>query len=306
MWIAGSIVLLALVAYGAVTLALRNNPHAVLDTVDTVAGPSHAVEQVHEASTGDHPQQKLLVYREEGSTAPLPVFVFFHGGSWNHGDPANYGFIARNLAPEGYLVVLGGYRLGEAGRYPAMLEDTAAVIAWVHANIEDFGGDRSRIFAGGHSAGAYNVAQVALETRWLEQAGAPTDAIRGVVGLAGPYDFYPFDSDSTRAAFGSVGADETSQPVSHARAEAPPMLLVHGEQDTLVKPRNSRALGARLEEAGSEVELLILPQGDHNAPLLGLASPWRRDPLVHNTVAAFMGRIAAGKQVSVPVQTQNP
>ena len=306
MWIVGSIALFALAAYGAVTLALRNNPHAVLDTVDSVAGPSNGVEQVHSESTGDHPQQRLIVYREEGSAAALPVFVFFHGGSWSHGDPGDYGFIARNMAPEGFVVVLGGYRLGEAGRYPAMLEDTAAVIAWVNANIEQHGGDPSRIFVGGHSAGAYNVAQVALETRWLEEAGAPPEAIRGVVGLAGPYDFFPFDSDSTRAAFESAGAGETSQPVNHVRTDAPPMLLVHGSDDTLVKPRNSRTLAERLEGVGSRVELLFLPEGDHNAPLLGLANPWRRNPRVHDAVTNFMTRIASGGEVSVPVQPQTP
>ena len=306
MWIAGSIIVLVLAGYGGLTLALRNNPHAVLDTVDRIAGPSHAVEQVSQASTGDHPAQRLLVYREEGVQGPLPVFVFFHGGSWSHGDPDHYGFIARNLAPQGFVVVLGGYRLGEAGRYPAMLEDTASVVAWVHANIAQHGGDPARIFVGGHSAGAYNVAQVALETRWLEQAGAPRDAISGVIGLAGPYDFYPFDSASTEAAFGSVGADGSSQPVAHARSGAPPMLLVHGEADTLVKPRNSRALASELEAASSDVEVLILPEGDHNAPLLGLASPWRRDGRVFETVAAFLGRSATRGEVSVPVQPQTP
>lgn len=306
MWLAGSFILLALLAYGALRFALWQNPHAVLDTVDKIVGGSHTVEKVHEASTGPQPQQRLIVLREKDAGTALPVFVFFHGGSWSHGDPADYGFVARNLAPEGYIVVLGGYRLGEAGRYPAMLEDTASVIAWVHANIATFGGDPEKIFVGGHSAGAYNVAQVALEPRWLERAGAPADAIRGVVGLAGPYDFYPFDSDSTRAAFGSVGVGPISQPVTHVRSDAPPMLLIHGALDTLVKPRNSRTLSARLEEAGSRTELLILPDGDHNAPLLRLASPWRRETLVHDKIAAFLSRNTDNKQVSVPVQPRNP
>ena len=303
MWIAGSLIVIALLGYGGLSYALRQNPHAVLDTVDRIAGPSTSVEQVAEASTGPHRQQRLLVYRSDDAAEALPVLVFFHGGSWAHGDPQHYGFVARSFAEEGFVVVLGGYRLGDEGRYPAMLEDTAAVVGWVHANIAKYGGDPERIFLGGHSAGAYNVAQVALERRWLEKEGVPESALRGVIGLAGPYDFYPYDSASTKAAFGSARAGAESQPVNHARAGAPPMLLVHGEADTLVKPRNSRALAKALNEAGGRADTLFLPEGDHNAPLLSLANPWRRDPLVHDRILAFMREAA---KVSVPVQPQTP
>lgn len=303
MWIAGSLIVIALLAYGGLSYALRQNPHAVLDTVDRIVGPSTSVEQVVEASTGPHSQQRLLVYRGEEAAEPLPVLVFFHGGSWAHGDPQHYGFAARSFAEEGFVVVLGGYRLGEAGRYPAMLEDTSAVVGWVHANIAEHGGDPQRIFLGGHSAGAYNVTQVALERRWLENESVPESAVRGVFGLAGPYDFFPYDSPSTEAAFGSAGAGAESQPVNHVRADAPPLLLVHGEADTLVKPRNSRALAKAVSEAGGRADTLFLPEGDHNAPLLSLANPWRRDPQVHNRVLAFMREAA---KVSVPVQPQTP
>ena len=301
MWTLAILIGFALLAGLALWIALQRNAPAVLDTIDRVAGPASGVEKVHQASTGDHFEQRLIVYRAKDSDAPLPVFIFFHGGAWAHGSPIDYGFIARNVAPEGYVVVLGGYRMNEPGRYPAMLEDTAAVVGWTHRNIANYGGDPERLFLSGHSAGAYNVAQVALEPRWLAQEQVPSSAIRGVVGLAGPYDFYPFDTDRSRAAFESVGAGAESQPVNHARADAPPMLLVHGEDDTVVRIRNSRALEKALGEAGARVETLYLPGKTHNDPLLALTNPWRRDPLVFDRVSAFMAA-----QVSVPVQAGSP
>ncbi|QZD90881.1 alpha/beta hydrolase [Qipengyuania aurantiaca] len=301
MWTLAILIGFALLAGLALWIALQRNAPAVLDTIDSVAGPASGVEKVHQASTGNHEEQRLIVYRAKDSDAPLPVFIFFHGGAWAHGSPVDYGFIARNVAPDGYVVVLGGYRMNEPGRYPAMLEDTAAVVGWTHRNIANFGGDPERIFLSGHSAGAYNVAQVALEPRWLAKEQVPSSAIRGVVGLAGPYDFYPFDTDRSRAAFGSVGAGAESQPVNHARADAPPMLLVHGEDDTVVRIRNSRALEKALGEAGARVETLYLPGKTHNDPLLALTNPWRRDPLVFDRVSAFMAA-----QVSVPVQAGSP
>lgn len=301
--ILAGIVLVLLLAGGALMLAIRNNGPAVLDAVDRIAGGKRDVALVEQARYGDAAKQKVRVYRQGAVGKPLPVFLFVHGGSWRWGDPDDYGFVARAMAPEGYLVVLAAYRLGESGRYPAMLEDTAAAIAWTRANAARLGGDPDRIILAGHSAGAYNVVQVALEPQWLAARGVPEASIRGVVGLAGPYDFFPFDSDSTKASFGSVGAGAESQPVNHARADAPPMLLVHGDEDTLVKPRNTRALAGALEAKGAKVETLFYPGADHNAPLIWLAAPWRDRRDVVSKITGFARNAA---EVSVPVQAEKP
>lgn len=301
MWTFAAVIGLVLAAMLVFWLAVRHNGPGVLDTVDRLAGPASKVALVQRARTGDHPEQRLIVYREEGAVGPLPVFVFFHGGAWAHGDPRDYGFVARNIAPEGYVVVLGGYRLNESGRYPAMLEDTAAVVGWVHRNIARFEGDANRIVLSGHSAGAYNAVQVALDTRWLEKAGVPGEAVRAVVGLAGPYDFFPFTTVRSRAAFESVGAGPESQPVNNVGPDAPPILLVHGENDTVVRFRNSQALERALGTAGAKVETLYLPGKTHNDPLLALTHPWRRDPLVFDRVVQFL---RSSVPVSVPVHAE--
>ncbi|WP_370033998.1 alpha/beta hydrolase [Qipengyuania mesophila] len=281
-------------------LAIRNNGPAVLDAVDRMTGGTRGVRLVAKAHYGQHPAQKLRIYAPAGADEPLPVFLFVHGGSWSWGDPDDYNFIARAIAPEGFVVVLAGYRLGEEGRYPVMLEDTAAAVAETARLAPRYGGDPKRIVLAGHSAGAYNVVQVALETKWLEASGVKP---RGVIGLSGPYDFYPFDKPSSRAAFGSMGAGAESQPINHVHADAPPMLLVHGEDDTLVKPRNTRALARALEQAGLPVETRIYPGFDHNAPLISLASPWRQRRDVDAAVMDFARRVS---EVSVPVQAETP
>ena len=301
MWTAGIVVGVLVLAALALWVAVNRNGPAVLDRIDRLAGPRSAVELIHEASTGASGEQRVLVYRAAGTRNALPVFLFFHGGAWAHGNPDDYGFIARNIAPEGFVVVLGGYRLNEAGRYPAMLDDTADAIAWIRENIADHGGDPDRIVLAGHSAGAYNVVQAVLDEAYLQARGVPQSAIRGIVGLAGPYDFYPFDTDRSRAAFQSVDAGPESQPVNLARGDVPPILLVHGEDDTVVRIRNSLALERALQAQGATPETLYLPGKTHNDPLLALTHPWRRDPLVFDRVTRFAKQAAA---LSVPVQTQ--
>ncbi len=286
--------------------AIRANGPAVLDAIDRLSGGSRDVTLVASASYGPDPSQKLRIYapqREARQARPLPLLVFVHGGSWRSGDPEDYGFVARAFAPGGFVVVLAGYRLGEAGRYPAMLEDTASAIAETLRLAPRYGGDPDRLVLAGHSAGAYNVVQLVLERRLMEAAGVPAEAVRGVIGLSGPYDFYPFESESTRAAFGAVGAGAGSQPLRHARQDAPPMLLIHGEADTLVKPRNTRALAGALAANGAQAETLFYADFDHNAPLISLASPWRnRRPLSERITRWAQDRVA----VSVPVQAASP
>ena len=146
------------------------------------------------------------------------------------------------------------------------------------------------------------VVQVALEPRWLAAEGVPASAIRGVVGLAGPYDFFPFDKDSTRAAFGAASDPEATQPINHVRTDAPPMLLLTGSADSTVKPRNTRALAAALEQAGVAVETRIYDGLDHSDVLVRLASPWRRNPQLRDDIVQFLART---EQASVPVQGKN-
>ena len=124
-----------------------------------------------------------------------------------------------------------------------------------------------------------------------------------MVGLSGPYDFAPFTSDSTIAAFGHVEDPAKTQPIHHIRPDAPPMLLIHGDKDTLVKPRNTRALAEALSEAGSEVETVFYPDMTHNDPLISMAAPWRNNGRdVAMRIAGFARAVTRRDETSVSVK----
>ena len=299
-WVLGTLVAIAVLLAIGLQVAIARNGPAVLDTVDRIAGGARGVERTGPIAYGDHAQQKLYVQRIPvvETNEVRPVVVFVHGGSWRDGDPQYYDFIGRNLAPRGFVVVNLGYRLGTDGRWPAMLEDSASGVAWVKANIAEYGGDPERITLMGHSAGAYNVAMLALDEQWLGREGLSSADIAGVISLAGPLDFYPFDSDSTRAAFATATRPEMTQPVNHITGRAPPFLLLHGLDDTTVKPRNSRKLDTLLRQAGDAVRLVEYPQMDHTGIIMALATPWSG----RDTVTAEVLEFARNPRSSVPVQ----
>ena len=234
---------------------------------------------------GPGPRRKLDVYAPRSAAAgKLPVIVFFYGGSWNSGRRQGYAFAARALAARGFVVIVPDYRLVPEAYYPDFLRDCAAAVSWARSHSGAYGGDGERIVLTGHSAGAYNAAMLALDPSLL---GPDRAAIRGFAGLAGPYDFLPLDDSSTIAAFGAWPRPAETQPTSHAASGAPPVLLLHGAADGRVKPRNSRALAARLEAAGSEVRLKLYPRLGHVGILTALALPLRRQAPVLDDLAAF-------------------
>lgn len=235
---------------------------------------------------GEGARRKLDVYAPRAPAArPRPVILFIYGGSWNSGRRQGYGFAARALAARGFVVIVPDYRLVPEVRYPGFLRDGAAAVAWARRNAARYGGDGERIVLTGHSAGAYNAAMLALDPALL---GPDRAAVRGLATLAVPADFLPLDDDSTIAAFGQWPDLAETQPLAHAGLPgAPPVLLLHGVVDTRVKPRNSRAMHARLKAAGADVRINLYPGLGHVGILTALALPFRGQAPVLDDLAGF-------------------
>ncbi|MFN0264373.1 alpha/beta hydrolase [Tepidamorphus sp. 3E244] len=249
---------------------------------------------VHDAAYGSDPAQRLDVFAPRGADGPLPIVVFIHGGSWSTGTKDGYGFAGAAFASKGYVTVVPGYRLHPNGKYPAFIEDCAAAVAWARNNAAEIGGDPDRIVLAGHSAGAYNAAVLAYDQRWLDAAGVPRSAIRGFVGLAGPYDFLPLKDRATIRTFTHVQDLQATQPINFVDSSDPPAILIHGSSDKIVHPTlHSDSLSRELMQAGVGVDVLHYPGIGHAGLLTTLALPlrWRANTL--DDAAAFIARHVA-------------
>jgi hypothetical protein len=240
---------------------------------------------------GAHPRQRLDIYSAAGAAAgrhPAPVVVFVYGGSWTGGSRSEYAFVGRALASRGIVTAVVDYQLVPEVRFPAFVEDVAAATAWTTTHIAGYGGDPRRIVVMGHSAGAYNAAMVALVPSYLRAAGFRGPRLAGFVGLAGPYDFLPFDVSATINAFGSWPRPAETQPVLVASAGAPRTFVASGSADTTVYPRNTVKLAERLRGLGTPVVERIYPDVGHAGILLALSQPFRGQAPVLEDVVAFV------------------
>lgn len=263
------------------------SPPRLLSLYDRARGGTAGAQQVAEGvAFGSHGQMLDIWAPEAAGGAARPVVIFWYGGGWAKGDRTSYAFAGRALARAGFLVVIPDYRKVPQVHFPAFLDDGAEAVAWVEDNIAQFGGDPRRLAFMGHSAGAYEAVMLALDSKRLVAAGADPANVKAAVGLSGPYDFYPFTSDRAINAMSQWPRPEETQPITFARADAPPLLLVTSDGDETVRPKNANNLGAKLRALGAPVEVKNYGPLDHEEIVMALSVPFRsKGPVLADSVA---------------------
>lgn len=253
---------------------------------------------------GSGPRQAMDVFAPDlapGETAP--VLVFFYGGGWDSGSRGLYGWAAQALAAQGFVVVMPDYRLAPDALFPIFIEDAAAATTRAAEIAPHHGGDPERLGVIGHSAGAHLAMMITLDRRYMAAVGRP-DLIRAAAGLAGPYEFLPFDVPASIQAFGRAPDPLMTQPITFARADAPPLWLGHGTEDVVVHAEDTTLLNDRMHAVGGRSEAKLYP-GLNHADLIAVFSPLFRDKApVLADVAAFLHRelgwVRQGRSVARP------
>jgi acetyl esterase/lipase len=224
---------------------------AALNTLE----PKGGVEIHRDIAYRPGPRGGLDVYQPKSAAGHAPVVVFFYGGGWDSGAKGEYEFAGLALARQGFVTVVPDYRVYPEVRWPTFLQDNAQAVAWTKAHAADYGGDPKQLFLMGHSAGAYDAVMLAVDRRWLGAVGIdPGRDTKGVVGLAGPYDFLPLHSDELKTIFGPEAQRPDTQPINHVDGQAPPLLLATDTADKVVDPGNTTRMAARVRAAGGQVE----------------------------------------------------
>lgn len=262
------------------------SPALLVDSIDRVASRADVVKIADGVGFDDHGNKLDIWSAKTKSKAPSPVLVFFYGGGWANGTRTEYSYAARPFVEAGYVVVLPDYRKVPEVRFPGFVEDSANAVKWVQANIAKYGGDPDRVSVAGHSAGAYNALMLALDPQWLGDK-----PVTSAISLAGAADFYPFTSRRAINAMSKFPDPRATQPVTFVRADAPPILLIHGSDDTVVRIRNSNSLYARQKAAGGDITLRAQAGASHNDLVLALSTLFRgRYPVVKESVS-FLDRV---------------
>lgn len=275
-----------------VVTALAAAGCSILDTVNTLSSESGS-SSVGDIAYGPHPRQRLDLYRPDKPGSDSAIIVFFYGGAWASGERSEYEFVARSLATLGHYVVVPDYRLYPEVTFPDFVYDGADATAYVMRNMTELAGVTRPLFLAGHSAGAHIAMLLAVDPRYLARVGRARSELAGVIGLAGPYDFLPLESDSLKRIFPTPETRRDSQPVNFVDAGQPPVFLAHGDRDERVWLRNSLNMTEKLESAGNSVTLKIYPGFDHTDLIKPFVSFIDDDAGILRDIEAFISAQAA-------------
>ena len=168
---------------------------------------------------------KLDLYYPTGLDS-FATIVWFHGGGLRAGAK----FIPDQLKQQGVAVVAANYRLYPKVNNPVYTKDAAAAVAWVFDKIEEYGGDRTKIFVSGHSAGGYLASMVGLDPSYLDDHNISADEIAGLIPFSG-HAITHFTIREERGIDGKKVIVDEFAPLRHIRKEAPPYIIVTGDRD---------------------------------------------------------------------------
>lgn len=266
--------------------------------------PSGGYGVAHDVLFEPTERLRLDVYRPvEARNAP--VVVFFYGGRWSRGVRQDFRYVGEALASEGFVALIPDVRPYPKAKLAGFLQDAARAVAWAEQRASKYGGDPAKLFVMGHSSGAHLAAMLALDPAPLKAAGADRARLRGMIGLAGAYDFLPLVATDLRDMFGPPEQFELSQPISFVDGDNPPMLLLHGEDDDTIPVRNTESLAARLRHHGGPVETVIYPRLGHTWIIASLSSTLRGRTDVLEQVADFIRR-KSNEPLRPPVVETSP
>lgn len=223
---------------------------------------------------GGRPLELDLWLPDTGS-GPAPLVLFVHGGAWRRGRRDDMGMRTRHWAPgpfariaaAGFAVACADYRLSGEATFPAPLDDLRAALRWLELRAPELGVDTARTVVWGESAGGHLASLLALDPAASASGAVIWYAPSDLTVPRGPFD--PHSATTPEALLlGAAPAAvperaRAASPVARVHRDAPPFLVVHGEQDTMVPVTHGEALAARLRDADVPVELRTVPGADH-------------------------------------------
>lgn len=223
---------------------------------------------------GPHPRNVLDVYRPKlpaQAARPWPVLLFVHGGAFVDGEKDRSAEIYSNVlwyfARHGVLGVNVEFRLAPEHRFPAGTQDVAAAVAWAKANVAAFGGDPTRVFLMGHSAGGAHAAHYAYDARRQPADGhglaglvVVSGRVRAEDGADNP------NAERVRAYYPSAEAMADGSAVNHVDERSPATMIAVAQYENPLIDLHCVELLHRLSQLRRHTPRFVwLPRHNHTS-----------------------------------------
>ena len=215
----------------------------------------------------DSTELKLWIFGESDPKAPKPAIVFFFGGGWHGGSPAQFENQARHFAKRGMIAITADYRVKSRHGVQVVecVKDAKAAIAWVRENAQRLGIDPDKIAASGGSAGGH----LAASTGTISGFGSderPNAMIlfNPACTLAPIAGWQPSGVRPGKLSVERFGVEaQVISPAHHIGPHTPPTLILHGKEDTTVPYASVVAFESVMKKADRPCKLVGYDGAEH-------------------------------------------
>jgi acetyl esterase len=192
-----------------------------------------------------------------------PALIFFFGGGWVGGSPAQFYPQCQHLAKRGMVAISAEYRIKSKHKTSPFecVKDGKSALRWVRANSIELGVDPRRIGAGGGSAGGHVAAAVATVSGFNDpQDDLSVSSMPNALVLFNPV----YDNGPEGFGYGKVGARfKEFSPIHNLKKGMAPTIVFLGDKDTLIPLTTAKKFRDRMNELGNRSELVIYPDQTH-------------------------------------------
>lgn len=224
----------------------------------------------------------LDIYLPPNAKGKVPLVIFVHGGGWLGNDKyADIGYMKKTVAEivsSGYALASIDYRFATQAIFPAQMQDCNRAVSFLIDNAEKYGFDKNRMAVMGFSAGGHLASLMGLSKNnnvdsFFMTGTNKSFSFKAVVDFYGPAELilFPGANDPKSPESQLIGATPLSRPdlakgaspVTYVDKNDPPFLIIHGEKDDLVSPKQSQLLSSWLNVVGVQNELIIVKDAPH-------------------------------------------
>jgi acetyl esterase/lipase len=226
-----------------------------------------------------------------------PVLLFVHGGGLLIGDKSHFAALGHKFASAGFTTVIPNHRLSPDVSHPGHMKDIASAFAWVHSNIDKYGGDPERIFVAGHSSGGYLAMLLATDPQYLANFGLSPKNIRGVIPVSGFFFIDRLAPGRPESVWGSDSAAwPAASPPHYALENTPPTLLLYAENDSRERRLESIDFARQLRIESKET-VHVQEVADRNHATIGIYLMATEDK-TSDSMLSFMRQLSSSSSGS--------
>ena len=232
----------------------------------------------------DGKKLQLDIYKLKEQKEPY-LIVWIHGGAWHSGSKEKPPL---GMLEHGYALASVDFRASTEKAFPGPIHDIKASIRFLRANAAKYGYKADKIIIWGASSGGHLAALVATTNNnptlegTLGSYTSTSSSVQACIDFFGPTNFLTILTQSTPHGLNVrlpalailLGKPveqvpelaKLASPVYQVNAGAPPLFIVHGEQDIQVPINQSIELMSVYKSKNLPVQIEFIPNAGHSSP----------------------------------------